>query len=481
VRRVSSETSVSAPSPASAAPGWPGWPVSSGPTGHLRPRLRLPLCLRRATLCLVSAVLALQSLLLGPAPVARAHVPDYPVPEGHFFTQTAAAGDESLLGFTVSNSGGVPLWNEYKRLGGIRALGYPASRRFIWNGWVAQVVQRGILVWHPESGRAELANVMDDLSASGYDEWLRTSQGIPAPFDVHEENGLDFEAVKARRLRFLDGNPAVRQRFLGERNWQELYGLPVSFDETEQAWVLRTQRAAFQFWKMDVPWARRGSVTIAHGGDLAKEAGLLPQDATAAEVPTVFRSPRPEAPRRLLIPRLRVDAPVVTFTLDQLETDGSLPAPKKANDVAWYDYSGRAGEANNVVLSGHVDWSGSAAVFARIKELVNGDEVVLVGQGGTRFVYEVLGCDDVECHLPLSSTPSVDEFVGFSSFSHLTMITCEGQWDRINRDYSHRRIVRARLVQITDGRGAPQELLAEPLPYNSWVFTADAPNLNRPN
>ena len=100
---------------------------------------------------------------------------------------------------------------------------------------------------------------MDDLSAAGYDEWLRTSQGIPAPFDVHEETGLDFEAVKARRLRFLDGNPAVRQRFLAERNWQELYGLPVSFDETEQAWVLRTQRAAFQFWKADVPWARRGT------------------------------------------------------------------------------------------------------------------------------------------------------------------------------------------------------------------------------
>ena len=186
-----------------------------------------------------------------------------------------------------------------------------------------------------------------------------------------------------------------------------------------------------------------------------RRPACCPADALAAEVPTVFRSPRPEAPQRLLIPKLRVDAPVVTFTLDQLEKDGSLPAPKRANDVAWYDYSGRAGEANNVVLSGHVDWSGSAAVFARIKELVNGDQVVLVGQGGTRFVYEVLGCDDVECHLPLSSTPNVDEFVGFSSFSHLTMITCEGQWDRINRDYSHRRIVRARLVSITGRPGRP--------------------------
>jgi hypothetical protein len=436
---------------------------------------------RRLLPWLASIAIALQGLLLSPATTARAHVPDYPVPEGHFFTQAAASGEESLLGYTVSNAGSIPLWDEYKRLGGLRALGYPASQRFIWNGWVAQVVQRGILVWHPERSRAELANVMDDLSAAGYDDWLRTTQSIPAPFDVHEEAGLDFEAVKARRLRFLDGNAAVKQRFLSERSWEDLYGLPVSFDETEQAWVLRTQRAAFHYWKVDVPWARRGTVTVAQGGDLAKEAGLLPQDSLVPEYPTVFRASRPEVPRRMLIPKLRVDGPVVTFGLDQLEKDGALPAPKRAGDVAWYDYSGRAGEANTAVFAGHVDWNGAVGVFSRIKELVNGDQVILVGDNGTRFVYEVLGCDDVECHLPVSNTPHVDEFVGFSSFAHLTMITCEGTYDRINRDYSNRRIVRARLVAITSDRGVPQEVAAEPLPFTNWVFTADAPNLVRPN
>jgi Sortase domain len=453
------------------------------PPVHIRlSRLTGPSRSARRTLpWLISLLLALQGLLLSPAPAAYAHVPDYPVPEGHFFTQTAGAGDESLLGYSISNAGAVPLWNEYKRLGGIRALGYPASQRFIWNGWVAQVVQRGILVWHPERGRAELANVMDDLSAAGYDDWLRTAQGIPAPFDEHEEAGLDFEAVKARRLRFLDGNPAIKQRFLAERAWEDLYGLPVAFDETDQAWVLRTQRAALQYWKVDVPWAKKGTITVAQGGDLAKEAGLLPPDALVPEYPTVYRAPHPEAPKRMLIPKLRVDAPIVTFGLDQLDADGALPSPKKAGDVAWYDYSGRAGEANNAVFAGHVDWAGGAAVFARIKELVNGDQVILVGESGTRFVYEVLGCDDVECHLPLTSTPNVDEFVGFSSFAHLTMITCEGQWDRIKKDYDHRRIVRARLVAITTDKGAPQEIAAAPLPYTSWVFTADAPNLLRPN
>jgi hypothetical protein len=433
---------------------------------------------RRVMSFVLGLALALQSLVVSPSP-ALAHVPDYPIPSGHFFTQAAAAGPDSLLGYGISDEGGIPLWSEYQRLGGIRSMGYPASKRFIWNNWVAQILQRGILIWHPERGRAELAHALDDLSSAGYDDWLRESKGIPAPFDPHEEEGLSFEQVKTRRLGFLDANPAVKQRFMAERNWEGLFGLPVSFDETEQAWVLRTQRVAFQQWKIDVPWARKGTITIAHGGDLVKEAGLLDASILAPEAPTVYRAAEPEKPRRMLVPKLRVDAPIAVFGLDQLDKDGALPSPKRAEDVAWYDYSGQAGEANNAVFAGHVDWQGRAAVFSRIKELINGDQIILVGERGTRFTYEVLGCDDVECHLPLSSRPDVDEFIGFSAFSHLTMITCEGEWDRIKRDYSHRRIVRARLVAVAGDKGGKQDLIAEPVPYDFWVFSADAPELPR--
>jgi hypothetical protein len=228
-----------------------------------------------------------------------------------------------------------------------------------------------------------------------------------------------------------------------------------------------------------VPWARKGTITIANGGDLVKEAGLLDESVLAPEIPNVFRAREPEKPMRMLVPKLRIDAPIATFGLDQIDSDGALPSPKRAEDVAWYDYSGRAGEANNAVFAGHVDWQGRAAVFSRIKELINGDQIILVGEKGTRFTYEVLGCDDVECHLPLSSRPDVDEFIGFSAFSHLTMITCEGEWDRIKRNYSHRRIVRARLVAVTGERGERQDLIAEPVPYEYWVFSADAPELPR--
>jgi hypothetical protein len=430
----------------------------------------------------LASLLTAASLFLTPAPApALAHVPDFPIPLGHFYTQARGQSSDSLTGYPISDTDGIPFWSEYKRLGGIRTLGYPASKRFIWNGWAAQVVQNGILVWHPEAAppRAQLAHVLDDLSSAGYDDWLREFKGVPAPFDPHEEDGMDFAAVQARRLKFLDGNPQIKQRFLAERAWQDVYGLPVSFDETDQAWVLRAQRVVFQYWKIDVPWARKGTVTIAHGGDLAKEAGMLPGDVLEPEVPTVYRAEKPEKPKRMQIPKLRIDAPIATFGLDTLGKDGSLPAPKTAQEVAWYDYSGRAGEANNAVFAGHVDWQGAAAVFARIKELVDGDKIILIGDGGTKYTYEVLGCNDVECHLPMSSRPDVDEFIGYSAFSHLTMITCEGQWDVIKKDYSHRRIVRARLVGVSNEKDAPLPIVAEPLPYDYWVFTADAPELPR--
>jgi len=43
--------------------------------------------------------------------------------------------------------------------------------------------------------------------------------------------------------------------------------------------VVRCQRVVFQLWKQDVPWAKAGQVTVALGGDIAKQAGLVPQAA----------------------------------------------------------------------------------------------------------------------------------------------------------------------------------------------------------
>jgi hypothetical protein len=50
--------------------------------------------------------------------------------------------------------------------------------------------------------------------------------------------------------------------------------------------TVRAQRVVFQLWKVDVPWATAGTVTVALGGDIAKDAGILPdQSALQPEAP----------------------------------------------------------------------------------------------------------------------------------------------------------------------------------------------------
>lgn len=54
-------------------------------------------------------------------------------------------------------------------------------------------------------------------------------------------------------------------------------------------------------WKDDVPWARRGEVTVALGGDLSKEADLLPAEALAVQ--TMVPLAPPIAPVPVATPR----------------------------------------------------------------------------------------------------------------------------------------------------------------------------------
>src|SRR5262249_20794581 len=75
-----------------------------------------------------------------------------------------------------------------------------------------------------------------------------------------------------------DGYPALKAKYLGVVGDPiQANGLPVSdVVDMGDALVVRCQRVVLQQWKKDVPWAKAGEVTVALGGDIAKEAGILP-------------------------------------------------------------------------------------------------------------------------------------------------------------------------------------------------------------
>ncbi|MSQ27299.1 MAG: D-alanyl-D-alanine carboxypeptidase family protein [Dehalococcoidia bacterium] len=222
------------------------------------------------------------SPLLRPAAQAEAAVPDYPIPEGHFFTQTSPAGGG---GFSVVDDGQAAIWSEFRRLGGVDAVGYPISRRFIWNGYVTQAMQRVVFQWRPETRQVAFVNVFDLLTDAGRDDWLRVVRSVPRPLPGDFDAGKTAEQAQRDRLALLDDNPAIRSAYLGVAGDPvALNGLPTSRVQDMGAnFTLRAQRVVYQQWKVDVPWAARGEVTVALGGSIAAEAGLLPATTLGPE------------------------------------------------------------------------------------------------------------------------------------------------------------------------------------------------------
>jgi hypothetical protein len=201
---------------------------------------------------------------------------DYDVAGGHFFTQTNGRTD-SKAGFAVTDDDGIPIWTAFKALGGTDVLGYPVSRRFELDGFTVQAFQKSVLQWRPDQHAFAFLNTFDVLHDRGRDDWLEVARQTPRPLDSAPDTGLAWDRVVARHLALLDNAPAaLKDRFLADDQWLDHYGLPVNVQEFSTSVVVRAQRATLQYWKEAVPWAAKGSVSVANGGDLAKEAGLFP-------------------------------------------------------------------------------------------------------------------------------------------------------------------------------------------------------------
>lgn len=262
----------------------------------------MPARLRRCTLVLLVAVvtsLTPGSLGLNPAALAG---PQGDLAAGHFFNETGG-GDGS--GYYVLDEGKdasgnlLRFWSEFRRFGAIDTVGYPVSRRFVGaGGFVYQAFQRGVLQWRPETGRAALTNTFEWLQQAGRDEWL-SALGVPLPIG-DDGSGGDWQKARQTRLSWLS-EPRIAAKFLSNPTasggvWSaddaiQLYGLPMSRPERRGPFIVqRFQRIALQLWLDEVPgMPRPGSVVGVLGGDMLKQAGIIPAGAVAPEGPAGVR------------------------------------------------------------------------------------------------------------------------------------------------------------------------------------------------
>lgn len=177
-----------------------------------------------------------------------------------------------------------------------------------------------------------------------------------------------------------------------------------------------------------------------------------PRPAAAAPRPAApaVRKPRPPAgprslPRsratRLLIPYLRLDAPVMDLGLDR---DRRLTAPPDDDPelVGWYRHGASPGEQGTAVAVGHLDTDSGPAVFAGLPELKRGRLVKARRADGRIAVYTVDKIKSYEkAHFPSQ------EVYGARGRPELRLITCGGSYDR-RKGYSGNVVVFAHLTGI---------------------------------
>jgi LPXTG-site transpeptidase (sortase) family protein len=159
--------------------------------------------------------------------------------------------------------------------------------------------------------------------------------------------------------------------------------------------------------------------------------------AAAQQVSTIIS---PELPSLIEIPAIKVNAKVVAVGPGKKVGKSSVEwsSPNKGQ-VGWHNYSGRLGEAKNIVLNGHNNIQGS--VFRKLYTLQAGDLVTVSSASYVRVyqVQEVLKL--LERGVSYEQRVQNAQYIQPMNDDRLTLVSC---WPETNN--THRIIVIAKPI-----------------------------------
>jgi sortase A len=140
-------------------------------------------------------------------------------------------------------------------------------------------------------------------------------------------------------------------------------------------------------------------------------------------------------PIRITIPKINVDAFVTNVGIT---ADGAMDIPERPGDVGWYELGPRPGEIGSAVVAGHYgEWkNGDLGVFNDLHTLRSGDELIVEDENGKEISFVVR---DILRYAP--DADATDIFHSDDGQSHLQLITCEGDWNKVTQSYSKRLVV----------------------------------------
>ena len=175
-------------------------------------------------------------------------------------------------------------------------------------------------------------------------------------------------------------------------------------------------------------------------GEMPSSGALRP--GPVGENSPLARASDPTDPVNIVVEKAGINAIVEHQDI----VDGVMVNPSGPWVVAWYRQTATLGEQGNVVLAGHVDfWDVGPSVFFNIRDLVEGDEIVLTGENDNSYTYAV---DWVETFLmeDLTTGGVLQDVTGHTDTRSVTLITCGGEFDYVNGEYLSRMVVRASFV-----------------------------------
>lgn len=174
----------------------------------------------------------------------------------------------------------------------------------------------------------------------------------------------------------------------------------------------------------------------------SSDPGILNASSATPSVNALGVAAIPEPvvePVTFSIPKLGVNS--VTVESVGLDKENKMDIPRDENNVAWYNMGAKPGELGNAVIAGHFDKkSGAPAVFYEIGKLKPGDELKTWDREGKERIFEVT---EVKTYA-LEEFP-LEEVFGLGDKSRLNLITCEGEYNKSSKLYSHRLVVYSEL------------------------------------
>ena len=142
------------------------------------------------------------------------------------------------------------------------------------------------------------------------------------------------------------------------------------------------------------------------------------------------------APVRVRVPAIGVDSELLRLGTD---ASGVLVPPADFARAGWFAGGAVPGDVGPAVVAGHVDSVDGPAVFARLRDLVPGDEVLVDRADGTTVRFAVTGVG----RYPKDDFPT-EAVYGPTPRAELRLVTCGGDFDRSRRSYEDNVVVFAR-------------------------------------